>query len=156
MRSRSRPRWRKGCSRAGAGRGTHVGLLHPNGPEFVVGWLAAARIGAVTVPLSTFSTSAELRTLLRNADIEVLLATPSFRGRDYVDALRDAVPDLDLTAAPPLHAPSAPALRGVAFDADVAGVAHGWTLRSVLDGGAAVDDDVLAAAEAASRRRTGW
>ena len=63
------------CSPCGAGRGTHVGLLHPNGPEFVVGWLAAARIGAVTVPLSTFSTSAELRTLLRNADIEVLLAT---------------------------------------------------------------------------------
>src|SRR5688572_6373221 len=43
---------------AGAGSGTRVAVLHPNGPDFVVAWLAAARIGAVTVPLSTFSTSA--------------------------------------------------------------------------------------------------
>jgi acyl-CoA synthetase (AMP-forming)/AMP-acid ligase II len=139
----------KGLLARGAGRGTHVGLLHPNSPGFVVGWLAAARIGAVTVPLSTFSTSDELRTLLRNADVQVLLATTTFRGRDYVAAVRAAVPDLDLTAAPPLRAPSAPALRGAAFDADVAGAAHEWTLRSVLDDGAAVDVDVLAAAEAA-------
>src|SRR4051812_40510483 len=55
----------------GAGKGTHVGLLHPNGSAFVVAWVAAARIGAVTVPLSTFSTTAELRTLLRNADIDL-------------------------------------------------------------------------------------
>ena len=59
----------KGLLAAGASRGTHVGLLHPNGSAFVVGWLAAARIGAVAVPLSTFSTSTELRTLLRSADI---------------------------------------------------------------------------------------
>src|SRR5262245_45213029 len=55
----------------GAGPGTHVGLLYPNGAAFVVAWLAAARIGAITIPLSTFSTSAELRTLLTGADIEV-------------------------------------------------------------------------------------
>ena len=35
---------------AGAGWGTRVGILYPNGPEFVVSWLAAARIGAVSDP----------------------------------------------------------------------------------------------------------
>lgn len=60
----------------GAGAGTRVGLLFPNGPEFVVAWLAAARIGAVSVPLSTFSTSAELLGLLRGADVTFLLAAP--------------------------------------------------------------------------------
>ena len=45
----------KGLLARGAGLGTHVGLLHPNGPQFVVGWLAAARVGAVALPLSTFS-----------------------------------------------------------------------------------------------------
>jgi acyl-CoA synthetase (AMP-forming)/AMP-acid ligase II len=89
----------------GAGRGTHVGLLHPNGPAFVVAWLAAARIGAVTVPLSTFSTKAELATLLRSADIEVLLATPSFRGRDYVA-------DVEAARA------TAPTLRHASFDSN--------------------------------------
>ena len=40
---------------AGAGKGTWVGILFPNGVDWVVSWLAAARIGALTVPLSTFS-----------------------------------------------------------------------------------------------------
>ena len=88
----------KGLLAIGAGRGTHVALLHPNGSDLVVGWLAAARIGAVTIPLSTFSTSGELRGLLRSADVEVLLATPSTRGRDLVAVLGEAVPGLDLSA----------------------------------------------------------
>ncbi|HET6952114.1 MAG TPA: fatty acid--CoA ligase family protein [Acidimicrobiales bacterium] len=137
----------KGLLDRGAGRGTHVGLLHPNGSGFVVGWLAAARVGAVAVPLSTFSTSAELGTLLRAADIEHLLATTSFRGRDYAAALREAVPGLDLAAAPPLHAASAPALRHIALDGEAPGVAGEWTAAALVDAGAAVDDDVLSAAE---------
>ena len=71
----------------GAGAGTRVGLLFPNGPEFVVAWLAAARIGAVSVPLSTFSTSAELLGLLRGADVTFLLAAPRYRSQDYVASL---------------------------------------------------------------------
>ncbi len=138
----------KGLLAAGAGRGTHVGLLHPNGPDFVVAWLAAARIGAVVVPLSTFSTSAELGSLLRRADIELLLATSSFRGRDYVDALRDAVPELDFGQTAPLHAPSTPALRRVGFDAAVPGARAEWTVAALVEAGSGVDDDVLAAAEA--------
>jgi acyl-CoA synthetase (AMP-forming)/AMP-acid ligase II len=141
----------KGLLAWGAGRGTHVGLLHPNGPGFVVGWLAAARIGAVAVPLSTFSTSAELCMLLRNADIEMLLATTLLRGRNYVDVLTDAVPGLDLAMSPPLHTTSSPALRRVAFDTSVVGVADGWTRDALVEAGADVGDDVLAAAEAGVR-----
>ncbi|HWW45546.1 MAG TPA: AMP-binding protein, partial [Acidimicrobiia bacterium] len=118
----------KGLLASGAGRCTHVGLLHPNGASFVVGWLAAARIGAVTVPLSTFSTSAELRTLLRMADIEMLLATTSFRGRDYVEALREAMRDQS----------SPPALRRTVFDE-----------AYLVAAGAGIDDEMLAAAEGA-------
>ena len=92
----------KGLLAAGVGKGTHVGLLHPNGSAFVVGWLAATRIGAVALPLSTFSTSAELRTLLRNADIEVLLAARSVRGRDIVRELQEAVPGFDPGEPAPL------------------------------------------------------
>ena len=42
-----------------AGRDTHVGILHPNGSAFVTAALAAARIGAVVVPFTTFSTARE-------------------------------------------------------------------------------------------------
>ena len=47
----------RGLVALGAGKGTHVGLLYPNGADFVVGMLAAARIGAVVVPFTTFATA---------------------------------------------------------------------------------------------------
>jgi acyl-CoA synthetase (AMP-forming)/AMP-acid ligase II len=115
---------------SGAGLGSHVGLLYPNGPDFVVGWLAAARIGAVTIPISTFSTAGELGVLLRKAAV---------------------VPELDCRIPPPLLAPSLPALRRIAFDRVPAGALAGWTLGGLLEGGADVDDQELAAAEESLR-----
>jgi acyl-CoA synthetase (AMP-forming)/AMP-acid ligase II len=139
----------RGLMAAGAGKGTHVGILHPNGSEFVTAWLAAARIGAVAVPLSTFSTSAELASLLRRADIGVLLSAVSYRSHDYVRALGEAVPELDLGIPPPLFAPSTPVLRCIAFAGTPAGVDPAWTTARLVDQGAAIDNEVLRAAEAA-------
>ena len=139
----------RGLLAAGVGKGTHVGLLLPNGPEFAVGWLAAARIGAVTVPISTFSTPAEIAGLLRGADVEFLLAAASFRNHDYVDKLQQAVPELDLSAAstqPPLLAPSVPALRRIAFFSNDAPA--GWSISGLEGPGVDVRDDLLAAVEA--------
>ncbi|MEZ0356865.1 class I adenylate-forming enzyme family protein [Mycobacterium sp. SA01] len=93
----------------GAGRGTHVGVLYPNGAQFVVAMLAAARIGSVVVPFSTFSTGAELETQLVHSDTEILLTARSFRGHDYSARLRDV---------------TAPRLRHVVFDNDIAAVAE--------------------------------
>ncbi|SBS72207.1 O-succinylbenzoate--CoA ligase [uncultured Mycobacterium sp.] len=95
----------RGLIAIGAGKGTHVGLLYPNGAAFVVAMLAAARIGAVAVPFSTFSTEPELHGQLVHSDTEILLATTSFRGHDYVARLRHV---------------SAPWLRHVVFDHQIA------------------------------------
>jgi acyl-CoA synthetase (AMP-forming)/AMP-acid ligase II len=81
----------RGLAALGAGKGTHVGLLYPNGPDFVVAMLAAARIGAVVVPLSTFATARELREQLAHADVSILLNTRSFRSHDYVQRLTEAL-----------------------------------------------------------------
>ena len=53
-----------GLLAAGAGRGSRIGLLFPTGTAFVTAWLATVRIGAIAVPISTFSTPIELRDLL--------------------------------------------------------------------------------------------
>ncbi len=98
----------------GAGKGTHVGLLYPNGAQFVVAALAAARIGAVVVPFSTFSTAAELRRQLLDSDVGVLLATRSHRTHDYVAALGAAVGTP--VPAGPLWSPEVPVLRHIVFD----------------------------------------
>ena len=85
----------RGLVALGAGKGTHIGLLHPNGADFVVGMLAAARIGAVVVPFTTFATANELRDQLVHSDVTILLAKSSYRGNDFGERLAgiaDSVP----------------------------------------------------------------
>ena len=52
----------RGLLAAGIGRAAHVGILYPTSIEYVLTWLAVVRIGAVAVPISTFSTADELAT----------------------------------------------------------------------------------------------
>jgi acyl-CoA synthetase (AMP-forming)/AMP-acid ligase II len=106
----------RGLIALGAGKGSHVGLLYPNGPAFVVGMLAAARIGAVVVPFSTFATTRELGEQLVDSDTEILLAAPSYRSHDYPQQLTDILSGSDPTAGSRLFDPSAPQLRHTAFD----------------------------------------
>ncbi|UMB71123.1 class I adenylate-forming enzyme family protein [Mycobacterium paraterrae] len=106
----------RGLVGLGAGKGTHVGLLYPNGVAFVVAMLAAARIGAVVVPFSTFATSRELREQLADSDTQILLSAPSFRSHDYVRRLTEAVPGLTVDSADRLFSMAAPQLRHVIVD----------------------------------------
>ena len=101
----------------GAGKGTHVGLLYPNGVAFVVAMLAAARIGAVVVPFSTLATASEIRTQLVHSDVAILLATASFRSHSYEQRLAEIVPGRDLRCGKPLFSSEIPQLRHVVFDA---------------------------------------
>ena len=52
--------------------------------------LAAARIGAVVIPFSTFATAPELAVQLADSDTEILLAASSFRSHDYRTRLADS------------------------------------------------------------------
>ena len=89
----------RGLLTLGAGKGTHVGVLYPNSAAWIVAMLAVARIGAVVIPVSTFATAPEMATQLAHADVEILLATESFRGNDY----RTRLGDIDETALPLLR-----------------------------------------------------
>ncbi|WP_322859098.1 fatty acid--CoA ligase family protein [Mycobacterium europaeum] len=137
----------RGLIAAGAGKGTHVGLLYPNGPEFVVAMLAAARVGAVVVPFSTFVTARELREQLLDSDVEILLSAPSFRTHDYVQRLEQLLSDPDFESDRRLFSPATPQLRqvGISYRPDA--------VRRVRDIGrfyrlaATVDRELLAATQ---------
>ena len=62
---------------AGLGKGARVGLFFTYSTEFVVAWLAALRIGALVMPFSSIYKPAELETVLRIGDVQLLLAGPS-------------------------------------------------------------------------------
>jgi len=107
----------RGLIALGAGKGTHVGLLYPNGTEFVVGMLAAARVGGVVIPFSTFATAREMREQLVDSDTQILLSAASFRSHDYVQRLAQAVSEPDFGSHRPLFAAATPQLRQVSIGA---------------------------------------
>jgi acyl-CoA synthetase (AMP-forming)/AMP-acid ligase II len=106
----------RGLIGLGAGKGTHVGLLYANGADFVVGMLAATRIGAVVVPFSTFATAREMREQLIDSDTQILLSAASFRSHDYVRRLTDVVPGMTIDSDSRLFSTAAPQLRHVIVD----------------------------------------
>jgi acyl-CoA synthetase (AMP-forming)/AMP-acid ligase II len=97
---------------SGVGKGTRVGILFPNCAQWLISWLAAARIGALTVPLSTFAPGAELGRLLRHTDVQVVLMGQSIADRDLVERMQDALPDLTDSGAV-IATPDAPYLRRI-------------------------------------------
>ncbi len=108
----------RGLLALGVAKGTHVGVLYPNGSQFVIATLAAARIGAVVVPFSTFMTAAELRDQLLRSDVGVLLAADGYRNHDYRQRLTEVlgVATEGFDSEDPLYLPAAPALRHIIFD----------------------------------------
>lgn len=67
----------------GITKGSRVGLVMPNGVDWVRIALALMRIGAVLVPLSTLLRPAELAAQLRMASVQFLIAVEEFRGHRY-------------------------------------------------------------------------
>ncbi len=140
----------RGLLAAGVGKGTRVGLLHPNGPDWVTGWLAAARIGALVVPINTFYQARELGRILRHADVHTLLSRARFLRHDYLTQLEVAAPELAAQKGEPLHLPSLPYLRAVRVwgGSDRAWAGDGpHGLRALAAATPAIDDAYLAAVE---------
>lgn len=103
----------KGMLASGVGKGSRVALLAPNSPEWIVGWLAATRIGAVVALLNTYSKARELGWILRHADAATLLTVDSHLGHDYLDRLEQAAPDLPDQVHERIFVESHPYLRSV-------------------------------------------
>jgi acyl-CoA synthetase (AMP-forming)/AMP-acid ligase II len=136
----------KGLLVSGVGKGTHVGLLAPNGPDWVVAWLAATRIGAVVALLNTYNKAAELGRAIRHADVALLLTVGELLGIDELDRLEQAAPGLVGQAHEHLLVPSHPYLRAVwTWDAEP----RSWCgdVADLAARGAAVGDDLLAEVE---------
>ena len=108
----------KGLLAMGAGKGTRVGLLVPNGPDWIVSWLAASRIGCLVALLNTYYRPRELTWVLRHADVQHLLTVDQHLGHDYLGRLETIAPGSRRTTRgrpPPVVSPvpAARSTRGV-------------------------------------------
>ena len=103
----------KGLLASGAGKGTRVGLLAGNSPDWIVGWLGVTRMGGVAVLLNTYNKAKELGWLLRHSDAQVLLTVDRHLGHDYLERLEQAIPGLVAQEHERIFLESHPYLRSI-------------------------------------------
>ncbi|OJZ76377.1 hypothetical protein BRW65_01645 [Mycobacterium paraffinicum] len=96
----------------GITKGSRVGLLMPNSADWIVAFLAAARIGALVSPISTFLQAPELSRALAHADVQILMCVDQFQGHDYLARL-DGLPGMDSATDRELYLPQHPFLRRI-------------------------------------------
>lgn len=97
----------------GVGKGSRVGVLMENHPDWVALDFAVTGIGAVLVPLSTFSTGQDLAYQLRHADVSHLLLSARFVKHDFLADVVRVAPELEQAEPGHLYARRLPALRHV-------------------------------------------
>lgn len=108
----------RGLLARGIGKGARVGFIFGNGPDFAVMLGAIGRIGAIAVPISTLIRANELVRVLRQSDIQGLIVQRNFLGKDYVERLVEALPELAGQANGALRTPRVPYLRWVLSTGD--------------------------------------
>jgi fatty-acyl-CoA synthase len=74
-----------------------IALDLPNWPEFVISMFAAAKLGAIIVPLNPRYTVPELQYMLRHSEAAVVISAENFGGTDYLqlfEGFLTSLPDL--------------------------------------------------------------
>ena len=104
----------------GVAPGHAVNLHLGNCPEFLLFWMAAAKIGAVMVPTNPTSTAAEMEYILAHSEARLAITERQYAGplhavRDRCPALRDVIecrPASSLLSGMPDRAPESPVQSG--------------------------------------------
>ncbi|MEC3916269.1 AMP-binding protein [Nocardia sp. CDC160] len=87
-----------GLLAAGIGKGDRVGIWAPNCPQWTLTQYATAKIGAILVNINPAYRAHELRYVLRQAGIRMLVAAPAFKTSDYaamIEEVRPECPELE-------------------------------------------------------------
>lgn len=98
----------------GAPKGARIGVMMPNGADWVAAALAVQRVGGVAVLISTFAKGRELAHLIRHSDMHILLMSARDFAHDLTDRVAFALPGLAASSGDcPLLLTEAPFLRAI-------------------------------------------
>lgn len=110
----------------GVGKGTRVGILMTNRPEFLAAAFGTALAGGVAATLSPFSTPAELDHLLQSSACHVLLMERTVLKKDFAAILTDLEPGISTASPGALASPYFPFLRHIASLGGGEGMIEPW------------------------------
>ncbi len=81
-------------SELGLGVGDRIAMNLPNGIEWIIATVAAAKLGAVVVPVSPQLSLHELRYQLRHAEASAVVTIENWEGVDYLQRFEELLGDL--------------------------------------------------------------
>jgi fatty-acyl-CoA synthase len=138
----------------GVGRGDRVGLLLPESVDLVALLFAAAKIGAIPVPVNARFKAHELAHVVAHSGMKILVTAPADRGApDFPALLAETFEDLPQQSATELALRDAPELRCIVV-LGAAPVGVPFTSNAVFEAaGDAIGDGSIAAAEQSVRVR---
>lgn len=141
--------WARALCAAGVVKGTRVGLLMTNRPEFLAAMFGTALAGGIAVPLSTFSTRDELDYLIRASCCSLLLVEPRVLKRDFVATLDELEPTFSVAQPGLVRSLRYPFLRRLVVldERNSRGAFESW--HDFLSLAAAVPETLVHAAAAA-------
>lgn len=129
----------------GVGKGTPVGILQTNRPEFLASLFGTAMVGGIATTISTFFTPPELATVLRMSCCSVLLMDAQVLSKDYGTILTDLEPALREVEPGQLLSGQFPFLRHVVSVDPVQPVRGVEPWQQFLARGAAIPEQAIAA-----------
>ncbi len=136
----------RALSALGVNKGTRVGILISNRPEWLFSLFGSAMAGATVVALNTFSTPQELRHQLKVADIGVVITEAEVASNDFVNDLISLCPQLKTPTDGALNIIEYPFLRHVVCidQGRARGGIHGW--EDFLAAGRTVAEEMIESA----------
>ena len=129
----------KGMMNIGAGKGTHIGILANNVPDWITVLLACSKIGAVSIPVNTNFKRIELEDIMQRADMEMIFIVEHCKDNDYAEIMYRILPELKTQPLGQLHSTRFPKMKAVIL----MGTAHRrgmYTTVDLLSGAAWVKD----------------
>ncbi len=130
----------------GVSKGTRVGVLMTNRPEFLSSVFGTALAGGVATTLSTFSTTAELDHLLQSSACSVLLLERSVLNKDFARIVAELEPAVADVRPGELASTRFPFLRHIAAIGGGEGMIEDWS--AFLSRGESVAQTLVDAAAA--------
>jgi fatty-acyl-CoA synthase len=105
----------KGLLAIGIGKGDHVGIWARNIPDWLTFMFATAKLGAVLVTVNPVYKAHELAYVLQQSDMKALVIIDAFRDVDYVQILRELVPEASTQQRGHLDSPEFPFLKALIY-----------------------------------------
>jgi hypothetical protein len=136
-------RFARGLMSTGIGKGDRVIVWMPNSIEWNIVFPALAKIGAITVPVSTRYRSYEMGYIIERSGAVAVIMTDASLGIPFLDMIAKMVPEAASSAPGHIRSERFPSLRNLILSGE-RGLAGSYSMEDIDGAASATDPEDLA------------